>query len=325
MKLVLCAIDVFVGAVLFAIPSFTRREVLFAVPVPADFRESHAGRHAISMFRTAIAAAVVAGICVLLLSPAERLNATATVVPVAILLVGGISFYWQNRKLARAAVQFTRPREAELSSAPEELPRFAWLAAGPFVILAAAAGWLYVTWNGIPARFPVHFDASGQPNRWADRTTTGVYGPLLFGAELCAWLLIMTLAGWFGSRRSRSRPVMLGGTIAIGYLLGLLFALIAVQAPLSIPIWVIALSPMVILIPIIIVIANKMSELGEPMDPTPNECWKGGIFYYNPNDAALFVEKREGLGYTFNFANRWSWVLLLGLALVIASARFVLA
>jgi len=37
------------------------------------------------------------------------------------------------------------------------------------------------------------------------------------------------------------------------------------------------------------------------------------------------IEKRDGLGYTFNFANRRSWVLLLGLTLVIASAPFVLA
>jgi uncharacterized membrane protein len=60
------------------------------------------------------------------------------------------------------------------------------------------------------------------------------------------------------------------------------------------------------------------------MDPTPNECWKAGLFYYNPNDAALFVEKREGYGYTFNFANPWSWTLLSSLALVIASARWVI-
>jgi uncharacterized membrane protein len=325
MRLVLCAVYVSMGAVLSAIPNMTRRELLFAVPVPPAFRESRAGRHAISRFRTAIAAAVLAGVCALLLSPAELLNATAAAVPIAILLAFVISFYWQNRKLAPAAVQYTRSREAELTAAPEELPRFAWLATGPFVILAAAARWLYLNWNRIPARFPVHFDAGGQPNRWAERTTKGVYGPLFFGAELCAWFLIMALAGWFGSRRSRSRSVMLGGVIAIEYLLGLLFALIAVQALLGIPVWVIALSPMVILIPLIIVMTNKMSEPREPMDPTPNDCWKGGIFYYNPNDAALFVERREGLGYTFNFANRWSWMLLLSLALVIASAPFVLA
>jgi uncharacterized membrane protein len=324
MRLTLCAIYVFMGAVVFAIPNTTRRKLLFAVPVPPGFRESRAGRRAILMFRGTIAAFVLAGVSALLLSSAQLLSATATAVSIALVLAGCISFYWQNRKLAPAALHFTGPREMELTAAPEELPWFAWLAIGPFVILAAAARWLFVNWNRIPARFPVHFGEGGQPNGWAERTTKGVYGPLLFGAELCAWILMMALACWFGSRRLRSRPVMLGGMIAIQYFLGMLFVLIALQAPFGIPVWVMVLSPMAFLIPLLIVMTNKMGQLGEPMDPTPTECWRGGIFYYNPNDAALMVEKREGLGYAFNFANQWSWMLLLCLVLVIASARFVM-
>jgi uncharacterized membrane protein len=313
------------GALMFALPNMTRRELLFAVPVPPDFRQSRAGRHAIRMFRLVIVAVVAAAASALLLSPARLLNAAVAAMPIAILLAGGICFRWQNRALASAAVQFTRPREAEIAVAPEYLPWFAWLGAGPFVILAAAGTWLYLHWDLIPARFPVHFDALGHANRWAGRTTKGVYGPLFFGAEICAWFLAMALAGWFGARRSRSRSVMLGGMIAAECLLGLLFALVAVQSLFGIPLWVIALSPIAGLIPLIIVLTNQMSEPGEPMDPTPNECWKGDILYYNPNDAALFVEKRDGLGYTLNFANRGSWMLLLGLALVIASVPFVTA
>jgi uncharacterized membrane protein len=30
---------------------------------------------------------------------------------------------------------------------------------------------------------------------------------------------------------------------------------------------------------------------------------------YNPRDPALFVEKRIGLGLTFNFGNRMSWIV----------------
>jgi uncharacterized membrane protein len=67
------------------------------------------------------------------------------------------------------------------------------------------------------------------------------------------------------------------------------------------------------------IMTKKWSEPSEPMDPTPNECWKANIFYYNPNDAALVVEKREGLGYSFNFANPWAWVLLTAPVLIIAS------
>ncbi len=41
----------------------------------------------------------------------------------------------------------------------------------------------------------------------------------------------------------------------------------------------------------------------------PDEGWKG-IFYSNPEDPALLVPKRFGIGWTLNFGNPWSWVVL---------------
>jgi uncharacterized membrane protein len=51
---------------------------------------------------------------------------------------------------------------------------------------------------------------------------------------------------------------------------------------------------------------------GESGRGNPDDCWKYGVFYFNRDDHALFVPKRFGLnlGYTLNFANRWSWVVL---------------
>ncbi|MCU1325466.1 MAG: hypothetical protein JWN34_836, partial [Bryobacterales bacterium] len=44
---------------------------------------------------------------------------------------------------------------------------------------------------------------------------------------------------------------------------------------------------------------------------TPSEAWKfGGQLYYNPEDPALMVQKRIGIGYTVNFARPLAWVLL---------------
>jgi uncharacterized membrane protein len=40
----------------------------------------------------------------------------------------------------------------------------------------------------------------------------------------------------------------------------------------------------------------------------------GGRIYINPQDPALWVDKRFGIGWTLNFGNRWSW-LVLGLLL----------
>lgn len=42
----------------------------------------------------------------------------------------------------------------------------------------------------------------------------------------------------------------------------------------------------------------------------PNSLWKWGIFYFNPDDPALFIPKRSGLGYTLNFARRGSWAVM---------------
>jgi uncharacterized membrane protein len=63
---------------------------------------------------------------------------------------------------------------------------------------------------------------------------------------------------------------------------------------------------------------------GRPNEPAPDRCWKGGIFYVNPEDPSLFVSKRLGIGYTLNFGNPWSWGVL-ALILLAAAAPIVLA
>jgi len=39
--------------------------------------------------------------------------------------------------------------------------------------------------------------------------------------------------------------------------------------------------------------------------------YKLGLFYYNHADKRIFVPKRYGLGWTFNFANLWSYIIIL--------------
>jgi len=62
------------------------------------------------------------------------------------------------------------------------------------------------------------------------------------------------------------------------------------------------------------VLAVLLSVFARTKEPPPDDGWKG-IFYFNPDDPALFVPKRFGIGYTLNFGNSWSWVVL---ALIVA-------
>ncbi|MGC2656688.1 MAG: DUF5808 domain-containing protein [Bryobacteraceae bacterium] len=107
-------------------------------------------------------------------------------------------------------------------------------------------------------------------------------------------------------------------------MLSILFAAIGLEPIVHLPMWLIVFFPILFLIPMLIAMMRAIAQSGQTAEPTPNECWKGGIIYYNPNDPALLVEKRTGPGYTFNFGNRWSWLLASGVVVIIASTFFVL-
>ena len=40
------------------------------------------------------------------------------------------------------------------------------------------------------------------------------------------------------------------------------------------------------------------------------DLWKWGIIYYNPKDPGIMVEKRNGLGWTFNFGHTISFIIM---------------
>jgi uncharacterized membrane protein len=87
-------------------------------------------------------------------------------------------------------------------------------------------------------------------------------------------------------------------------------------------IWIM-LGPIVLVVASVLLLVLLARSKRRPAD----EGWKG-VFYSNPNDSALFVPKRYGIGYTLNFANPWSWVVLIivfGLvaAPIIYSAAFL--
>lgn len=67
--------------------------------------------------------------------------------------------------------------------------------------------------------------------------------------------------------------------------------------------------------------------LGEPLNRDDDQYWYGGVFYYNPDDPAVFIPKRFGLGWTVNFGHPGGKVLaaiMVAMALLpIALALFV--
>ncbi len=68
----------------------------------------------------------------------------------------------------------------------------------------------------------------------------------------------------------------------------------------------------------------KLAESAESTDSSllpvdDDQYWKWGLFYYNPDDPAIWIEKRFGIGWTLNFANPLAVGFLVVLLLVIAA------
>jgi uncharacterized membrane protein len=291
------------------LPHVSPRRFFFAITVPPGFRESPGAQASLRRYHLWVAAAAGVGIvAALLLTPAGM--AWAPLLPVLVALAAFLR--------ERAAVRRIAPRPAEAATeaaqAPGDgrLPRWTILAAGPFAFPLATALYLRARWDELPARFPIHWDLHGEPNGWATKTFRGVYGPLFFAVGLLLLIVMVGLATYFGSRRAPIRKPVLAMLIGAMYLLGLAFSAVGLMPLVRIP-------AAVFLIPFFIFLACVLlwsvragrTAAGEA---TPDECWTLGSIYYNPNDPALFVQKRFGIGYTFNFANRRSW-LILGLLL----------
>jgi len=59
-----------------------------------------------------------------------------------------------------------------------------------------------------------------------------------------------------------------------------------------------------------LIVFAARSGRGIPREPERNPAaWRAGVFYVDRNDPALFVPKRRGFGYTFNFGHPAAIVL----------------
>jgi len=258
----------------------------------------------------------------------------SVIMPTFLLIVGTGYSYWRTFRQVQTQHGLRKPeiREAPLLPAPSDRIFSIWLIVPSFLLLLAAALYLNLHWDQIPHRFPVHYGVNGEPDRWAGRSWRGIYGPLLYGTYLNVFMLTL---GWtlaHQSRRTAMRYVTVRIVQVLCYPTSLLFALIAISPLLRAP-----GSAFVFLAPGAIMLAalagtiywayrklSGESAATEPAGPQNDNYWRAGAFYWNPDDPAIFVPKRIGIGYTMNFANKWAWVALAGILLAAVLPVFLL-
>jgi uncharacterized membrane protein len=185
--------------------------------------------------------------------------------------------------------------------------------------LALAAWWLWSHRDGLGPLLVTHYDWQGHPDGWRSNTPEALLTPIVVGAFAVA---IVAMATWLLARAS-SREAAPPGTrpkdprAAVRVLLTteIVVAAVAILG---------ALAPLVGATPLLVaacfavpialigyVLAMAPDPAGEGSGHAANDAhWRGGVFYVNRDDEAVWVPKRSGLGYTLNFAHRTSWFIL---------------
>jgi uncharacterized membrane protein len=318
MKPMLAAATLLQMAIMMLLPYLSPRPIFFGVRTGVEFRQSPSGRKILAQYWAQVIAWAVVGV-VLLWSPVPV--GVGAMLPIVMSLVAFVRAYFQARPHARQAPEV---READLDATRLVFPRWSWLALPPFAIPLAAMQYLRAHWDEIPARFAVHFNAAGEPNRWAEKSERSVFAPLWFSMGMLLLFLFLFAAILIGSRKSVRPSAIPGIFVVVMYLMAFLFTAVGLMPLVQVPPAAFMVVTLAFVAAALVIGYRRNADPNAPVEATPEECWTLGTFYRNANDPAMFVQKRVGFGYTINFGNVWSYVVLGGFALGMMALAFYL-
>lgn len=237
----------------------------------------------------------------------------------------------------------------------DDIPRaisLAWnLLYVPVVLGTAALG--LALYPLMPDMLPMHADFAGNVDSWEPKTIGSAIGfPVVFELFMaacfafCHWMILRskrpfnpkspaTSAVAYGLFARAQSIFLLATGILLSGGIGLLFLLSAAG---FIELKQVAVVVIVLCVPVVIGsialslvygqagsrVFRRMREEGG-LFADDDAHWKLGVFYFNPDDASLFLPERFGFGWTMNFARPAAWAFVLGGAAITAGFIAVVA
>ena len=228
-------------------------------------------------------------------------------------------------------------------------PSLAWnVVYVPIVLITLALG--LALYPSTPDLVPTHIDFAGNVNQWTPKGPALIAFPLLVEVFMAACFIF---SHWMTIRSKKdvdpARPAISAyayGAFARAECILLLVSGSVLTAVLGIVmiLMMTEILSMLVTIALIIVVTlvfvgatialsvvygqsgsrlvKRLEESGDIIADN-DEHWKAGIFYWNKDDASLFLPKRFGVGWTMNWARPAAWLIVGGFTL--ASIAFVAA
>ena len=219
----------------------------------------------------------------------------------------------------------------------------------PVIAVTLAIG--AVGYAQMPDLIPQHMNFQGEVTEYMEKTPFTILVPALIVAFVAA---CMAFAHWTILRSKRPSNPSAPATSALAYGMfaraqsillvagGLALSVLGPVMELSF-IGVIGLEQagvFVVALALVIVVGSIVVSLvygqggsrvfsrmaaSERLLADDDEHWKLGVFYYNPDDASLFLPDRFGIGWTMNWARPAVWAIMFaGLVLTVAFVAAVM-
>jgi uncharacterized membrane protein len=224
---------------------------------------------------------------------------------------------------------------------PERFPVVWLVPALTIVAVTAIVG--VVRYPHLPNPLPVHLNAAGVADRYADKSVWTAFSALavqLFVTVIMSGLLALTyrsrpeidvtdVAG--SARRYRrflfavSRAMLVCAALVDLSMMLVAFQIWQVFRVSSGTMTILVTAPSVLGVIVLVSVIMRTGQAGSrlagatasggatdhnlPTNRDDDRYWKGGLIYVNRDDPALLVPRRYGVGWTLNFGNPRSWVV----------------
>lgn len=214
-------------------------------------------------------------------------------------------------------------------------------------IIAATFVCALICYPSLPDQVPVRVSVDGTVQEWMAKGPAVIAFPVILQAFLAG---CFTFALWSINRSKKQVDPAAPAVSALAYglyarawslydlicgsvmvaVVGALFLLASMElvslivvAAVTVMLAVAAVASALVLSVVYGQAGSRVFERMEATDAMPEDDdvhWKAGLFYFNPDDAGLFLPERFGIGWTMNWGRPAAWAVLGGI--IVAFAAF---